>query len=379
MVVTYLVGMLVSHIPYGDKVAPGLAANTKNGVVERETADTNTLPALRTTLMLTLLPSPRQRIHNRIMDRRLATPPTSVDEEETVRDTDSVAAKHVMMQQYLDEQNAKFDHLINRNLGEVLQQQHTFQEDRGWRDAVFAFVALRLHGGVVASMTSMVQHASKAVSHYARGRRDSTTLPTAVEASTERDIVVLPAAVVAAVELLEYRDKVAVLRRLHEDLGVEDVRIAPEHALLMDKVQTMTLLLVRLAFIALRLVVPVTTALYTRFKNDDIVLVNRRNLDRLLGSVIHVMESMEETLRTRPDADILDHVAFDPPIGGDSWAATVARHALLRGTKADFARDPRYAHYFTRHLSDSDDEMFADAEDGPSVLQVAQQFANEMS
>lgn len=370
--------------------------------------------------------SPKEKIHNRIMDKRRAELPKPLvaDEDDTVRETESVASRMSVMQQYLDEQNAKFDTLINRNLGEVLQQQNKYEDDPGWRALVLDLATARNTHDVTHSVSQLLHRASRSVYSYVPfGDKTAPSSPqtdplaattnemvyheyrqehTAVGGAGRSDQVPLG----AVLDRLDYNEKVMLLRRLHQDLGITYDSGASKYSYgrpvlkdtpLAEKIQMMMILLIRLAFIGMRLFVPVTTALYHKFVNNQLLVVNSRNFNRFLNSVIHTMESVEELLDFKTakkdgaaissdDAmEYLGEFRYQLP-GTDSWAATIARHTISRYTRGegpqDYAADPKYAHYFAerrRQRDDSDDDIFLEAVEHPSVFQVAREFADQMT
>lgn len=411
MAVRSTISAVVFKLPFSDRL-PGVVKN----VLDDKKASKSSAPAAST-----LAPplSPKQKIHNRMMDRRSETGSltqlgtslvtqgspisTILEEDETVRETESVSSKKTVMQQYLDEQNAKFDDLINKNLGEVLQQQK-YQEEAGWRALVLNVAMARTATEVSTGVGQLVLRASKSVySYYPFGEKQAVLEPPQEVVRNDQ------ASFNALMESLDYNEKVVLMRRLHEELHIpyendvsrlqaESFQSLREDAPLIDKVQMLMLLLIRLTFIGIKLFIPITTAIYTKFKNNDLLFVNSRNFDRFLLSMINMMGNMEERLdydnaHPRENNDQATGEAAIEYLGGiqlpgnDSWAASIARYTISRyttreGVVEDYTADPKYAQYFTRKRdhNDSDEENYMDAmEEYPSVYQVARQFTNEMA
>lgn len=413
MVVRSTIGAVVFRMPYSDR----LPAIVKTALGDEVKPVENDIPdPIEPPL------TPKEKIHNRLIDRRLESPSTLhsgvgssgsamgpiFEEDETVRESDSETSKSTVMQKYLEEQNAKFDDLINKNLGEVLKQQNQFQDDAGWRELVFSLAMARNSSDVSSNLGLLVLRATRSAYQWIPFVESATVSPEGevggesiihdlnnnlirTEPSTFESI---------AIESMDYQDKVRLLRQLQRDLGMEsetDItnfmqRVSLESdPPLVDKIQMLMILLVRLAFMGIKLFIPICTAIYTKFQNDDLMVFNNRNFNRLLNTVIHMMASMEDWFdhesHRKSDIgvqtiEILDDVDV-PMTGGDSWAAAVARYTMSTWTShdidnTDFTNDPRYAQYFTDRRKTFEEEESYLRGDHPTVFQVAQQFAHEM-
>lgn len=410
MVVRSTIGAVVFRMPFSDRLP----------TIVKTVLDSGTKPPLSDPVECPL--SPKEKIHNRLIDKRLAESPPAMhsgpgpsgnpiypifEEDETIRDTESVTSKKTVMQTYLDEQNAKFDDLINKNLGEVLKQQSQFQEDAGWRQLVFNLAMARNSTDVSSNLGLLMLRATRSayqwipfvesptVSPEEENYRDSSLLD-------RNDVIRTGSASLEPIllESMDYDDKVRLLRQLQRDLGMEGESDMTDFMQklsldkdtpLVDKIQILMILLIRLAFTGLKLFIPLCTAVYTKFKNNDLMVLNNRNFNRLLNTIIQMMVTMEERFdheATKTDDMGVQTIEFfdngGPMPGGDSWAASVARYTMSRWTadsidNTDFTNDPRYAQYFTekRKMTIEDEDNFLRGEH-PSVFQVAQQFAHEM-
>lgn len=413
MVVRSTIGAVVFRMPYSDK----LPAIVKTALGDGVKPVANDVPdPIEPTL------TPKEKIHNRLIDRRLESPSTLYsgvgssgsamgpifEEDETVRESDSETSKPTVMQKYLEEQNAKFDDLINKNLGEVLKQQNQFQDEAGWRELVFSLAMARNSSDVSSNLGLLVLRVTRSAYQWIPFVESATVSPegevggeSIVHDLNNNLIRTEPSTFESmAIESMDYQGKVRLLRQLQRDLGMEseaDItnfmqRVSLESdPPLVDKIQMLMILLIRMAFMGIKLFIPICTAIYTKFQNDDLMVFNNRNFNRLLNSVIHTMASMEdwfdyESHRNSdigvPTIEILDDVDL-PMTGGDSWAAAVARYTMSAWTSndidnTDFANDPRYAQYFTDRRKAFEEEESYLRGDHPTVFQVAQQFAHEM-
>lgn len=218
----------------------------------------------------------------------------------------------------------------------------------------------------------------------------------------------------------------------HEDLlkiseEISRAQKTPGH-LLIDKIESLMVILVRLSFIGMKFVIPLTTLAYHKFKNNDMMIFNNKNFNRLLSFLIKFMEALEsklssEKLNVYQYGSSSDHghkdaaseaitdvpnnaiessetpqiegiMSAEPSFGtSQSWSRLALKLTLKHffgiGTSEeakDYATDPRFAQYFSerRMLVDGDslfdkDEVFSDTRTNPSFLNIAQQFADQMS
>lgn len=413
MVIRSTISAVVFRMPYSDRLPPIVKTVLDDGRVKLDEGRFRQLEHTPDTVARPL--SPKEKIHNRLMDKRLAESPVAMnrrtdltasslnpifDEEDTLRETESVTSKRTVMQNYLDEQNAKFDDLINKNLGEVLKQQSQFEDDASWREIMFKLAMARNPTEVSSSLGLLVLRATKSVCLWMPFVESPTVSPDEESYGeavlrSNNDLIQTNA---ISLDTMDYNEKVKLLRQLQRDLGLNNEsdmtnftqELSQKDRPLVDKIQMLMILLIRLAFMGFKLFVPISTAIYTKFKNNELMVLNNRNFNKLLNTVIHVMETMEERLdnetnNTRvPGIQTIEIFEEGGLAGGDSWASAVARYSMSRWAEdaidnTDFTNDPRYAQYFAerRKMTIEEEETYLRGEH-PSVFQVAQQFARDM-
>lgn len=412
MAVRSTLGAVVFRLPYSDKLPKGV----KSMLGDKNSPPKTPPPELAER-------SAGQKIHSRILEKRLVESPnlpegtipthlgtpfiTQPEEEETLRETDLVASKDRVVQQYLNEQNAKFNKLINRNLQEVLEQQSKFEEEVGWRRLVFELALSRNTEEVTLRVNLLMSKASRTAYSYVPFSKKKKTQPEVNIAEAEARAQSLE-----LLDQLDYDEKVLLLQQLLVDLGVkgdeELAKLSSElgyksNDSMIDKIELIILLSVRLGFIGLKFFIPITQLIYTKFKNNEMVVFNNNNLSRLLGVAIHMMESLEEKLQVlEPPQEVKREEA--PPMTKEellkvldqrqqqeqeskNWLASISRIStgFSPSRATDYANDPRYSHYFSdRNLSPPSGRLSrslesSDKRDPPTVLEVAQRFASQMA
>lgn len=463
MVVRAVIGTLVNCIPYSDHLPQFVQHAIYEDTSSYESAKLESPLASSSDVGTPM--SPQQKIHNRILQNRgsvstpampnddfsLNDPVDPVDpvlpsqdrsdaltETETVQDPDST--RHSMVQKYLDEQNAKFDTLINKNLNVVLQQQNMYEDEASWQQLMVEMAMSRDKEEISLKMTSLMGRASTWIqSHIPRSISSkppsrANSRPVSRAAVTEADSNEPTDAVVRAddatienfLDSLDYQTKVNLLRQLRIDLGLSDQddllkfsqELSKSHpgapSLLIDKFETLMIISVRLSFICLKFMIPMATLMYLKFRNNDVLFFNNKNFNRLLTLTIRFMESLEKRLKTEtlnayqygqqaqdPQASTqtieqdtavaqLESPFNESPIDTPkaTWTDTFTRMAVnywlkSRSAQADYAKDPRYAQYFSGKKDgqgdwDDRDELNPGEQGQPSFIDIAQQFADQL-
>lgn len=456
MVVRSLIGAVVNRLPYTDRLPQFVHETLKEDTDSYKLAKLDSPLASSSDLGAPL--SPQQKIHNRILRKREpVSPPGSSDgfllqeplmpdhsdaltESETV-DGGVESSKQRMVQKYLDEQNAKFDSLINKNLNVVLQQQSMFEDEASWQQLMVDLAMSRDKDEISKKMTSLMGRASGWIQSHLPGSRSSSTSasssrPISGGAITEADSCEQTDAVVRAddatienfLDSLDYQTKINLLRQLRVDLGISDLddlskfsrELSLSHrgtpTLLIDKVETLMIISVRLSFICFKFMIPMATYMYLKFKNNDVLFFNNKNFNRLLSLTIKFMESLEaklkaetlnaykygeggpenvpQTIEAPPERaypSIEAEASSPPPVQETkaTWTETFTKMAInywvrSKSSKADYVSDPRYAQYFSGKRDsgeiDGDDrnDNFNLDQHELSFIEIAQQFADQL-
>lgn len=351
----------------------------------------------------------RMRIHSQIMKNRSS--------EESARNADE---KHELVQKYLGEQNAKFDYLINKNLNSVLLQQAMYEEDVPWQQLLLELAITREREEVSKKMSLLTNKVTSWFHWSSTESQTQTVAPGSVYSTPpslpehSRDVSSDEAVIESFIDSLDHKTKISLLRQLKADLelsGHDDLmRISEEISkaqknpsqLLIDKIESLMIILVRLSFIGMKFIIPLITLAYHKFKNNDVFVFNNKNFNRLLSFLIRFMETLESKLANdkfnayrygsdrhkeeAPELELPTPEVFD----NTSWSKTIIKlgleHLFGIGSKdqpTDYTADPKYSLYFSQRKLLVDGEPDFDTEDSGeqqgSFLQAAQQFADQMS
>ncbi|GEQ67341.1 hypothetical protein JCM33374_g1005 [Metschnikowia sp. JCM 33374] len=314
------------------------------------------------------LVTPSQKIRMKMLEKRAseapATPrPSSVEEtspvdteddgDDTINETDSQRIRQARVERYLREQHHEFASLISKNRSEVLPQHpqnqappnayqatpkqatpnlpapnlptpnpptpnKKFSGDASWRRIVLELAMARTSEEATSKLNLLMNRASDTVYAYVPfvGSERHTRK---VLADYENSALKLETA--ELLDQLDYESKITLLRQLMVDLGMradaDDIvnftrgSCVSEDLSMTEKMELLALLSVRLSFIGLKYFVPITKLVYTKFTDNEIVLVNNKNFSRLLTLLLRVMESLEEKFKghglgaTKPESSSL--------------------------------------------------------------------------
>lgn len=302
------INAVISRLPYSDSIPERIRSLINN----EEPAMIQVEPITKAP---TIQPSPSEKIRIRMLDRRRADRPNSggstsnagsepYDEDDHTRvASEPDVYSNPMVELYLNEQNQEFNMLINRNLKDVMLQQEKFSDEVSWRRLVLELALSRSSDEATLRVNALVNKASDTVYSY---------IPLMGESRHTRQVLDdyensrQQAETLAMLDPLDYDHKVVLLKQLMVDLGMKSnaeevinysrgVTLLDD-ATMVDKIELLTLLLVRLWFIGLRYFMPISKLLYHKFKENEIALVNNRNFSRFLTVLVRSMESLEEKL-----------------------------------------------------------------------------------
>lgn len=251
---------------------------------------------------------------------------------------------------YLEEQNEKFDALINRNIEVVLENDEpvlplTLQEsiydllDVRDRNLSHKFQDISSIVGIAASSVlptiSLPWRRKEATSERSLELLSSASLPSSslpTSSSSPSLSLGSPSAfsypsksvdkaeylpsVRAMVDDLDVYKKVQLYKYLQEDLDIfedakDEIPFGPtipsssstedlhylqlsDSGITLDKIQALAILLVRLTFAGIKLAIPVSIRLYHKFTENDLYMINKKNFNSLLGFLIKLLKVVEE-------------------------------------------------------------------------------------
>ncbi|OBA18027.1 hypothetical protein METBIDRAFT_13935 [Metschnikowia bicuspidata var. bicuspidata NRRL YB-4993] len=311
MVVRAAISTAVNLVPFSDRLPQrvhNLMGSGASRLADLELSPDEVRP----------LATPSQKIRKKMREKRPATERSSLalgrnssldaedDGNDTARDTDTQSLRTERVELYLCEQHDEFTSLINRNLKEVVRQQQQRQaEEAGWRRLVLEIMMARAGDDATQKLVLLVARAQDSIYASVPFIHSERRLQTS---AGEYGSSALKVDSAELLDQLDYAQKVALLRHLMVDLGMradaDDIAEFTRGSLLdddtsiADKLELLVLLLVRLWFIGLRCLVPVLQHIYTRFKENDMLLVNNRNFSRLLTVLARAMVTVEERLNT---------------------------------------------------------------------------------
>lgn len=274
--------------------------------------------------------------------------------------------RDAVVQQYLDEQNAKFDLLINRNIGAVM-------ENDPWLRVVDILEDKSTVG-------ALVGHAQ----NYLQGHKQKKNEP--------------DPRIEEMVAALSHDEKIALLREIKADLGMADdtdfarlgrlwAQLKTQESKFIDKLELLVIVLIRLGFLSMRYLIPLSTHFYHKFCGNEVLLFNSRNFNRLMLYVISLMETLEEKLNddklqlyqygSEPKEHEEPELTEKEPQLWKAWAAGYALRHYMGSPKLDYTSDPAYSQYFARTSSERSSAM--SSQEQLNVFSVAQRFADQMA
>lgn len=435
------------------------------------------------------------------LPQKIAAIPEETEEEEPEKVENSTldehfVAKQARVKQYLDEQNDKFDTLINRNLEAFMEADNGKQDINallvdliGSRDASMSQKALKVVNIVGSTCkllltvywpfetkekTDFSLKPPKSNAYF--GTRENTVFApgSALDASPETTTLVRrfsPGAdsfrdqenflVELFVDSLDQNAKMEVLQVLKRDLnlleellGNNEVQVMQNTlqelrekggagrsgVLLMDKIEILLVISIRLTFLLIKFSIPLLHLLIDKFFNNEIYVVNSRNFNLFLSVLIRLMEFFETKLsdknldvykygsqageddneylqKTNDDlselynemtenaASFLNDQIGDRDVGEKAtWKASLAELVLRKylgksPARKDFHKDARYTQYFSQKLQSPENEPMSTyttppttrmgAKDSPSsnlpsdnvknvtMLDIVEQFVDE--
>lgn len=230
----------------------------------------------------------------------------SLEEEATLQEFESDYARRSLVDQYLTEQNEKFNSLIHKNLKEVMNQQQQFEEGTSWRRLAFDFFLSKNLPEATERANLLMEKISVTAASYVPALAQKHS-PQAFVDEYEAHM-----AQVHAKRLLETytaEEKEYVYRELSQEFKQQDIPrcISQDHILgpeptYLDKVEALLLLSVRLSFASLRHSLPLIQQTANKFKNDEILLFNSSNFNRFLVAIINLLEKIERKVGTNRKA-----------------------------------------------------------------------------
>lgn len=310
-----LVGSMAGRVPLALRVSrwvgtndtetPGCDGSDSDKSEEYHTADS--------------LPEARQLVHDRLWSKRSRKSSSSDSEPDDLGSTvianeDSGIDGHV--DRYLTDQNRKFDDLIYKNLGTVLVQQAGYVEngDRKLKEPA----SMTFRQSVSGAVTSTVGGLAGRMRFFRHNKSQEVAEVKEVPVETLEVFngqFSSAANFDAFLDSLDYDTKILLLRMLRRDLGLtndeelerlvlseNDIeKLTSMHKFetsgpVIDKIQLFVLIWIKLAFIGLKLMIPISYVIYRKFVENQLFLFNNKNFNKLLLVCIRCMRKLEHKL-----------------------------------------------------------------------------------
>lgn len=213
---------------------------------------------------------------------------------------------------YLSDQNRKFDDLIYKNLNAVLVQ--SGHNENGEKEAETSTFRKSVSGVVTSGMGGLAGR----IRLFGHGKdMDITEARTPPEETQEMASPAFNSAVTfdSFLDSLDYDTKIQLLKMLRRDLGLtnddelerlvmneNDIeKLTSMHKFettgpVIDKIQLFVLILIKLMFIGIKLMIPISYLIYTKFVENQLFLFNNKNFNKLLLVCIKFMRTLEHKL-----------------------------------------------------------------------------------
>lgn len=306
MVLKGVVGGIINRVPLSGYVVP---TRVQNYLSEQQHSDSDIESESDIEGPLRLNEehiTPKEMIHNQILRNRTKD---KISSELTLYEIDSTIEEiyndkplqdpllDVRVKQYLNDQNDKFNQLINNNLDVVLNQQK-YPEDIKVNIPEQSFIK-----SFVADSTSKIF--SRVVkSYYPDTKLEDGSIP--MDKLLDNDIKMD-----IFIDSLDTPIKIKLLQELSQDLAKKEfldlhefkdhVNAPVENQILMDKIQDFLIISIKFIVVCLKLSIPLMKYLYIKFANNELVLFNEKNLNKFFNFILKLMKIMEKNLKKNDD------------------------------------------------------------------------------
>lgn len=231
--------------------------------------------------------------------------------DNTIQGSDSDYMNDQIVDDFLSEQNEKFNTLIHRNLKEVMIQQQHFEEKDRWPTLVLDLMLSKDISGATQSANLLVNKLSATAISYFPLLAQKHTPQAFVE---EYETHIVHERIKRHLEQYLEEERESIYKELNQEFGeqVPPQLLSREHLLgsnatYLDKIEALFILSIRLSFAGLKHSIPIMQLAANKFKNDQIIVFNSSNFNRLLSFIINILEKLENKVQTstqgEPQAD----------------------------------------------------------------------------
>lgn len=244
---------------------------------------------------------------------------TALDMVEESREYDDVTSSRV--ERYLDEQNLKFDELVDKNLDVVLQD-----TSGDLKQNVIDLFNIYNHSvnDKITDISNIVGIMCNKTLSYTPFKRNvplEPSQPSALalplnelfnDADSDVDAILRSiddrTTVEFLLDTLDQDTKADLFNQLKQELYNDERGNSNEDVLndamkeynssdlLIDKLQVCIIISVKLLFTGIKLTIPLSKVLYNRFINNQLYLVNNRNIKKVLSWITRLMQALESQL-----------------------------------------------------------------------------------
>lgn len=353
MVVKSIVGGIINRVPLSGYVVPTTVSNYLN---EQTTSGSESESDSEASDIQELPPSPRDVIHTQLLRNRtkkLSSDLTLYDSEIEETSPDSLGDPiDIRVKQFLNDQNDEFNRLINSNLDVVMKQQkypeivsENFDSNNGnghanygnnsnksvikknsflndnqinhrFTEADFENInstfntALNPPPEEKSFFTSLVSGAATKVfskvvkSYYPDTKVNNGVIP--IDQLLDNDVKMD-----IFIDSLNNDIKIKLLEELSQDLQKRDFidstfgnvnnsanskPVPPENQLFLDKVQDFLIISIKFIIVCLKLSIPLWKFFYMKFMNNELVLINEKNVTKVFNFIMKLMKIMDNKL-----------------------------------------------------------------------------------
>lgn len=311
--------------------------------------------------------------------------------DNTLLDSEMDLLPNPLVDEYLSEQNEKFNSLIHRNLKEVMTQQQQFEEGSGWRRLAFDLLVSKNIPEATLRANQIVNKVSATAAAYFPQMKAKSSPQAFIE---EYEAHMAHEHTRRLIEQFLELEREAIYKELELEFGsqkplqlLSTERLMGPDATYVDKMEALFILSLRLSFAGLRHSIPIMKQAATKFRNDEIILFNSSNFDLLLSLIISILEKVERKVQVSvPDSPKLEKVdgysnkytsknSADSTEDSKEWARSMLK--LVAGPDHS-VRSPLYIERQHSSRIQSEDDNQEPGTFG-YILDAAQKFASEMS
>lgn len=212
-------------------------------------------------------------------------------------ESDSGYPKVALVDQYLNEQNDKFNRLIYNNLREVMTQEQRSEEEIKWPRLAWELVLSKNIREATERANLLAHKFSTVASSYIPIIAPKDSPQVFVE---EYEAHIVQENMKRLLDHYTPEEKHAIYKELTPEFGAHATSetLSKEHlmnpdASYIDKAEALLILSIRLSFAGLRQSIPLLQRAASKFQNDEILIFNASNFHSFLSFIIVLLDKLE--------------------------------------------------------------------------------------